>query len=201
VWVVGDQTVDCSETGNSFQQALGFMRAGWKLHDTMVYVKLNNAPYNHPRYNQVFEYMFVLSKLVNKDRINTFNPIMLPAKHGNKNDVRGRHLNAASSDTAAMDSRMKDTKTREYKLRSNIWSYETGKFHNTKDLIAHKHPAIFPDKLAEDHIISWSNEGDVVLDPFCGSGTTCSMAKKLGRHYIGIDKSEEYVYLSISRCR
>ena len=63
----------------------------------------------------------------------------------------------------------------------------------TTDKYAFEHPAMFPEKLAEDHIISWSNEGDVVLDPFAGSGTTLKMAKKLNRNYIGIEISAEYI--------
>ena len=74
-----------------------------------------------------------------------------------------------------------------------MWSIPVGGGHSTKDKIAYKHPAIFPEKVVEDHIISWSNEGDVVLDPFAGSGTTLKMAKKLKRNYIGIEISAEYI--------
>ena len=195
VWVVGDSTENGSETGNSFRQALMFMETGFKLHDTMIYEKNTSsfpARREGNRYTQIFEYMFVFSKGKPKtahlicDKENKW------AGHTNwgKNTQRGRDGDLVET---------KDIKpVPQYSPRNNIWKYNVGKGFNSSDKESHSHPAIFPEKLAEDHILSWSNEGDVVLDPFCGSGTTCKMAKKNKRNYIGIDISEEYCKLAES---
>ena len=195
VWIVGDATMKGSESGTSFRQALGFMEAGFKLHDTMIYEKNTSsfpAKRTGKRYTQIFEYMFVFCK----GKIKTGNLICdKPNKwagwtNWGKNTQRGK------------DGKLKKTKdikpVPEFSPRNNIWRYNVGKGFNSSDKESHSHPAIFPEKLAEDHILSWSNEGDVVLDPFVGSGTTCKMAKKNKRHYIGIDISEEYCNLARS---
>lgn len=193
VWVVGDATEKGSETGNSFRQALMFMNSGFRLHDTMIYEKNTSsfpARRDGSRYTQIFEYMFVFSKGKPKtahlicDKENKW------AGHTNwgANTQRGRNgLLVETSDIRPVP---------KYSPRNNIWKYNVGKGFNSSDKESHSHPAIFPEKLAEDHILSWSNEGDVVLDPFCGSGTTCKMAKKNKRHYIGMDISEEYCRLA-----
>jgi site-specific DNA-methyltransferase (adenine-specific) len=87
------------------------------------------------------------------------------------------------------------------KTMTNIWEYAVGLYGTTSDTFAFEHPAVFPEKLAEDHILSWTKLGDVVFDPMCGSGTTCKMAKKHGRIYIGCDISPEYVELSKRRLK
>lgn len=190
VWVVGDSTVDGSETCTSFKQALRFKEIGFNLHDTMIYSKTSPGLPHPNRYLASFEYMFVLSKgkpkTVNliKDRKNNW------LNHRTNNSVREK------------DGKMyprKDSIPKEYGVRYNIWSYDVGYLHSSKDVEAFKHPAIFPEELAKDHILSWSNQGDLVLDPFVGSGTTCKMAKFNNRKYIGIDISQEY--LDIARKR
>lgn len=185
VWVVGDATVDGSETGTSFKQALHFKEIGFNLHDTMIYEKHNFSNPSSNRYHQMFEYMFILSKGEPK----TFNPIK---------DKKNRYAGTTSWGTST--SRQKDGSLversskiiNEYGMRGNIWKYIIGKGNSTKDEIAYNHPAIFPDKLAEDHILSWSNEGDLVLDPMSGSGTTCKMALRNNRNFMGFDISEKY---------
>ncbi len=84
-------------------------------------------------------------------------------------------------------------------MRDNVWLYNTGFLVSSPEKDAFQHPAIFPEKLAEDHILSWSNPGDVILDPMCGSGTTCKMAVKHQRQYVGIDISEKYCELARER--
>lgn len=201
VWVVGDATVDGSETGTSFKQGMGFREGGFKLHDTMIYVKYASVPLTHRRYEQCWEYMFVFSKLVDKDTINTFNPIMLPNKTAGVINTSTRIHHGAGMEVGAVGSALKPYTRGELKIRPNLWIYKTGYSQSSNDRRAYEHPAIFPDKLAEDHILSWSNPGDIVLDPFCGSGTTCVMAKKNKRHYVGIDNVEDYVLLSLTRCK
>jgi len=189
VWVVGDATIDGSETGTSFKQALYFKDIGFNLHDTMIYEKNNFSNPSSNRYHQIFEYMFVLSK----GRPKTFNPIKDKINKCAGETAWGR--NTVRQKDGSLIERGKKI-IPEVGMRNNIWKYIVGKGFGQKDDLAYKHPATFPEKLAEDHIISWSNEGDVVLDPMCGRGTTCKMAKKLNRKYIGIDISEEYCELA-----
>lgn len=180
VWVVGDATIKGSETGTSFKQALYFKEIGFKLHDTMIYQKAGTgACGSNSAYWQSFEYMFILSK----DKPNKVNRI---ADQSNKR--AGAKVNRGRLSKSGI---IKDAKRRivpAFSVRTNIWRYQSS---NGNDRT--KHPAQFPEQLAEDHILSWSNEGDTVLDPFAGSGTTLKMAKKNNRGYIGIEISPEYI--------
>jgi site-specific DNA-methyltransferase (adenine-specific) len=193
VWVVGDATVNGSESGTSFRQALKFMEIGFKLHDTMIYEKNTSsfpARRDGNRYTQIFEYMFVFCK----DKIKNVNLIC------DKPNKWAGHTNWGKNTTRLKNGELQETSdikpVPDFSPRNNIWKYNVGKGFNSKDKESHEHPAIFPEQLAEDHIISWSNEGDIVLDPFSGSGTTSKMAKKNNRKYIGIDISEEYCKLA-----
>jgi site-specific DNA-methyltransferase (adenine-specific) len=194
VWIVGDATTKGSETGTSFRQALQFMNAGFKLHDTMIYEKNTSsfpAKRAGSRYTQIFEYMFVFCK----GKIKTGNLIC------DKPNKWAGHTNWGKNTDRQKDGELvekKDIKpVPEFSPRNNIWKYTVGKGFNSSDPESHEHPAIFPERLAEDHILSWSNEGDVVMDIFSGSGTTCKMAKKNKRSYIGIELSKEYYDLSL----
>jgi site-specific DNA-methyltransferase (adenine-specific) len=193
VWVVGDATTNGSESGTSFRQALKFMEFGFKLHDTMIYEKNTSsfpAKRNGNRYTQIFEYMFVFCK----DKIKNVNLIC------DKPNKWAGHTNWGKNTTRLKNGELQETSdikpVPDFSPRNNIWKYNVGKGFNSKDKESHEHPAIFPEQLAEDHIMSWSNEGDIVLDPFSGSGTTSKMAKKNNRKYIGIDISEEYCKLA-----
>lgn len=186
VWVVGDSTKNGSESGNSFRQALKFMEVGFKLHDTMIYEKNTSsfpARRNGNRYTQIFEYMFVFSK----GKPKTSNLIC------DKQNKWAGHTNWGKNTQRDKDNELKETSdikpVPDFSPRNNIWKYTVGGGFATKDKIAHKHPAIFPEKLAEDHILTWSNEGDLIFDPFCGSGTTAKMSVINGREYLGIDIS------------
>jgi len=189
VWVVADATIKGSESGTSFRQALYFKDIGFNLHDTMIYYA-EKPPLTHNRYEQKFEYMFVLSK----GRPKTFNPIMEPCKYaGQTKGMTFRH------DGENLAPAHKKGPVKEMKIRGNVWTYKVGKHHSTKDSIAFQHPAIFPEQLASDHIQSWSNVNDVIFDPFMGSGTTGKMAKNLGRKFIGIEKEEKYFEIAKQR--
>lgn len=181
VWVVGDKTTNGSETLTSFKQALYFKEIGFNVHDTMIYQK-KKPPLTHKRYEQEFEYMFILTK----GKLKTFNPIMVPKKYMDKrkNKAFGREK------TNEHDMGFSSPKTE--RIKGNIWEYLVGGGKSTKDKIAFKHPAIFPEKLAEDHILSWSKEGDVVFDPFAGSGTVPKMAILNKRIFIGSEISSLY---------
>ena len=193
VWVVGDSTKDGSESGNSFRQALKFMEAGFKLHDTMIYEKNTSsfpAKRTGNRYTQIFEYMFVFCK----DKIKTAHMICDKANKWAGHTNWGKNTNRLKNGELQETSDIKPVP--DFSPRNNIWRYNVGKGFNSSDKESHEHPAIFPEQLAEDHILSWSNEDDIILDPFSGSGTTCKMAKKNKRKFIGFDISEEYCKLA-----
>ena len=184
VWVVGDATIKGSETGTSFKQALYFKEAGFNLHDTMIWDKGNFTAVGalKTRYAPVYEYMFILTK----GKIKTFNPIK---------DRENKHFGEVFYNTIRQkDGSIKDgcgkgvKQIAQYGQRHNIWRLPPEKDNNKR-----LHPAPFPEQLAHDHIISWSNEGDTILDPFAGSGTTLKMAKKNNRNCIGIEISKEYI--------
>ena len=168
VWIVGDQTIKGSETGSSFKQALYFKSLGLNLHDTMIYEK-NSSAYcarpNSKRYTQIFEYMFIFSKGQPKANLICDKK----NKWAGHKDWSGKMKNPV----------------REFSPRTNIWRYVTS-FNGWK------HPAPFPEALAYDHIISWSEEGDLIYDPFMGSGTTAAMAIKAKRNFIGSEISSSY---------
>jgi len=192
VWVVGDSTINGSETGSSFKQALYFKEIGFNLHDTMIY-KSHKPPLTHNRYEQEFEYMFVFSK----GKPITFNPSKrknIYAGCSNKSS-KYRHDGKETKDMHTPGY------TAEVSISGNVWFYITGMNKTTQDKEAYQHPAIFPENLARDHILSWSNEGDVVLDPMCGSGTTCKMAYRYKRKFIGIDISEKYCRIAQQRMK
>jgi len=190
VWIVADKTDKGSETGTSFKQALYAKEIGFNLHDTMIYAKNNPMPIQNNRYQPCFEYMFVFSK----GKPKTFNPILEETATKGKNHLKQRNTDGSFKKATGYGKPIKPTRP-----KYNIWFYNVGKGQTAIDKIAHEHPAIFPEKLAEDHILSWSNEGDIILDPMCGSGTTCKMAKLNNRKFIGIDISKEYVEISKNR--
>jgi DNA modification methylase len=188
VWVVGDQTINGSETGSSFRQALFFIDCGLRLHDTMIYKK-NSLVLNHNRYEQEFEYCFVFSK----GRPKTFNPIMIPCTYFNiEPDRTGQKTATHNEKNKRVRSNSNRGKIKDKKIKGNIWEYKTGNNQSTKDAIAFNHPAIFPEALAADHINSWSNEGDLIYDPFGGSGTTGKVAHILKRNWILSEISNDY---------
>lgn len=185
VWIVADATIKGSGTGTSFKQALYFMECGFNLHDTMIWEKTGMLP-TQDRYYNIFEYMFVLSK----GRPKTMNFIC-----DHKTTAGGRvQKKDACINKGAQKNGAGTFVRNEYSRRTNLWRISIGKNKETQG-----HPAPFPEALANDHILSWSNEGDIVLDPFLGSGTTGFVANKLGRHYVGIELNPEYVEMARKR--
>lgn len=184
VWVVGDATVNGSETGTSFKQALYFMEKGFKLHDTMIYEKNSStfpARRNGNRYTQIFEYMFIFVK----GKIKTGRLIC------DKPNKWAGYTNFGQATAYDKDGNLKKAKNikpvPDFSPRTNIWRYTTG-FNVNEG----KHPAVFPYKLAEDHILTWSNENDLIFDPFLGSGTTMFASLRNNRRFIGSELNEEY---------
>jgi len=188
VWVVGDATVNGSETGSSFRQAIHAMDCGFRLHDTMIWKKPGFSAVGalQVRYAPVFEYMFVLSK----GKPKSFNAIK-----DRENKVSGRISGTImNSDGSRKRMSNEGKERRKYGQRFNVW--ELTQVNKNSD-----HPASFPVNLAHDHIISWSNEGDTVLDPFMGSGTTGVAAINTNRNFVGIELDNEYFSIAESRIR
>ena len=192
VWVVGDGTEKGSETGTSFRQALYFKEIGFNIHDTMIYMKNNFSNPSSNRYHQIFEYMFILSK----GKPKTFNSIK------DRKNVYGGQVGSWGKNTSRqVDGTMVERKRKvieEYGQRYNVWTFKTSK-NGQEDNIAYQHPAIFPIQLVKDHILSWTNPGDLIFDPFMGSGTTARAATQTERNYIGSEISKEYYDICVKR--
>lgn len=193
VWVVGDATIKGSESGTSFRQALYFKECGFNLFDTMIYAKPpRGAVGNNKAYWQTFEYMFVLCK----GKPKTINLIC---------DRKNKESREGDNGTKRLENgellKVKRGGYSEYGRRTNIWEYGTGKGQSTKDNVAFNHPAIFPEQLANDHILSWSNQNDLVYDPFMGSGTVAKMSILNNRNWIGSEISEEYCKIIETRIK
>ncbi|MBM4104645.1 MAG: site-specific DNA-methyltransferase, partial [Planctomycetes bacterium] len=189
VWVVGDR-LNGGHSLTSFKQALYFKEIGFNVHDVMIYKKKNTPFMRSNAYTNCFEYMFVLSK----GKPKTFNPLKTKT-------VRNGYEMVPFNKKADGINKKVLKELKKEKTRTNIWEYAVGLGGTTNDKIAFKHPAVFPEKLAEDHILSWTNEGNLVFDPMCGSGTTCKVAKLHNRRYIGVDISEEYCKIAQQRIR
>lgn len=185
VWIVGDATIKGSETGASFKQALYFKEIGFNLHDTMIWQKTNPMPkIKTKRYFDVFEYMFIFSKGQPK----TFNPILVDCKFG------GKTYNSTTKNMGGENGRTKKNFIlNSQRNKNNIWELAIAQNKTS-------HPAVFPEQIANDHIISWSNDGDLVYDPMAGSGTTIKMAIKNNRNWIGSEISSEYCEIIKERC-
>lgn len=181
VWIVSDQTIDGSETGTSFKQALYAKEVGFNLHDTMIWRKESCAFPKATRYYPVFEYMFIFSK----GKPKTYNPIKDRKNIYGGTKVHGTFRESDGS-LRGRSSTWKETVCMDYGVRFNVWDISTEKNNRTG------HPAVFPITLVKDHINSWSNPGDIVFDPFLGSGTTRIAAWELDRQFLGCEIDEDY---------
>lgn len=196
VWIVTDTIANSSKTGASFTQALGFMDRGLWLHDTMIWQKNSPGVWTPNRYQQDWEYMFVFSKGAPPKTANMIQdrPIVSSLRPQKTTWDKGRHGD---------ESKIAKPHTVVYKaeaLRSSIWYFPTGGGSAAPDFPrAHEHPAIFPIRLIKDHIRTWSNEGDIVLDPMSGSGTVLRAAKDMHRIGVGVEINESYCKLAIDR--
>ena len=188
VWIVGDATIKGSETGTSFRQALYFKEIGFNLHDTMIYQKNGTGACGSNKcYWQAFEYMFIFTK----GKIKTVNRLT----NGKPRTQGGKKMGRLTKD-GVQKVEVRSDATGKEQIRNNIWCYNVG-FCTGDDRTGH--PAVFPEQLANDHILSWSNEGDIILDPFMGSGTTGKMAKLNNRKFIGIELDDTYYEIAKNR--
>lgn len=184
VWIVSDSTVKGSETGTPFKQALFFKECGFALYDTMIWEKPSPQAPTEGRYYDVFEYMFIFSK----GKPKTLN-LLADRKNKSAGSVSKKETRSCREDRNYKEGKRT---VKEYSRRFNVWQISRGK-NSTK------HPAVFPEQLAKDHILSWSNEGDIVLDPFMGSGTTGVACAELGRFFVGIKQDSEYFEIAKRR--
>ena len=194
VWIVNDPTIKGSESLASCYQKIYFRKVGFNIHDTMIFEVINPVPqFKTRRYTGSFEYVFILSKR----KPGICNYIMEDCKESGKLKYRKRRDDFNQS----CDKPKQNTIVKDQKIRRNVWKYKTGRMLSSKDAISFNHPATFPEQLANDHIISWSSENNIILDPFSGSGTTWKMAKLNNRKFIGIEIAEEYCKLSVERVK
>ena len=192
VWVVGDATIKGNETGTSFKQALWAKEVGFNLHDTMIWQKPNYAPMypSVKRYDLNFEFMFVFSK----GQPSRWNPIKDKVKKESTKQ-RGKYKTSFAKSDGSRSSKESTSNGNDFSKRNAIWLIPNGQIKGIK------HPAPFPEKLAHDHIISWSNEGDTVLDPFMGSGTTGVACFKTNRKFIGVELDNAYFEIAKERIK
>jgi DNA modification methylase len=189
VWVIQDQTINGSESGESFRQALGFMAIGFRLHDTMIGYNVGTRYPHRNRYTGSFQFMFVFSK----GKPATANIIKdKPNKHA------GTKKNVTERNTDGSIVKRNPVTVAEYANRQNVWAYSAG-YSIAADRLWTKHPAVFSLQLAKDHVTTWSNAGDLVFDPMCGSGQTLVAADVLDRRWLGMDCSAEYCELAHER--
>ena len=183
-WNVADQMVNGSETGSSFRQALAAIEAGLNLHDTMIYEKAQAFGGSNRAYLHAFEFVFILSKGTPK----TFNP--LRDKKNARPGFESLPKGGRRKDGTLQDRHIKETP--EYGKRTNVWRYGVGGGEN-------QHPAVMPYQLCADHLVSWSNPIDEILEPFMGSGTTLVACQRLGRHGTGIEIDPDYFEIACRR--
>lgn len=188
VWIVNDQTINGSESLTSFKQAIFLRECGFKLHDTMIWKKDTFSFPDKNKYYQTFEYMFVFVK----GKLKTFNPIKDRKNKYAGTKIHGTYRNS-NGETIKRNEKWCETICNDYGTRFNVWEQPTEKTNRSG------HPAVFPLNLAKDHILSWSNENDIVLDPFIGSGTTALACIETNRKFIGFDISEDYCEIARKR--
>lgn len=190
VWVVGDKVIKGNRTMTSFKQGLYFQKTGFQVHDVMIYQKKNTPFMRSNAYTNCYEFMFVLSKGAPA----TFNPLRVDtARNGFEMLVHNKGADGVNNKVLG--------ELKRKKTRTNIWQYAVGLGGTTSDKIAFQHPAVFPERLAQEHILSWTNPNELVFDPMCGSGTTCKMAMLTGRNWIGVDIAEAYVKIARQRIK
>jgi site-specific DNA-methyltransferase (adenine-specific) len=187
IWIVNDKIVDGSKTLTSFKQALYFKSIGFNVNDVMIWNKNNPMPQiPHNRYTSAFEYMFCFSK----GKPKTFNGIELPCKNKGRKASTFKSIGGHDDNKSVEKNRI----TKDTKLAPNVWNYNIGGKN-------YGHPAIFPLSLAKDHIVSWSNPNDLVMDCFMGSGTVGVACQELNRKFIGIEKVPKYYRIAEERLK
>lgn len=189
-WVVRDQIVDGGQTGTSFRQARYYMGLGFRLHNTLVIEKQVARGISRVRYGVSPEFVFVLSK---------GRPRSISLIEDKPNKFGGRLMRFSTRDRDGTRSDTAKALIRPYSVRGNVWRYATGSRVTAKEGFAYDHPALMPERLAHDLIVSWSRPGDLVLDPFGGAGTTAKMALLSHRRYLSMEAHRPYHDLAVRR--
>ncbi len=192
VWVVQEQIIDGSESGETSRQRLAFANIGFRLHHTMVMGKLGGIQFSSNRYGRPLEYAFILSKGPPR----YFNPL-----RDRPNKEAGRVKVFLNRNRDGSFAPVKRTQVHPYGLRGSIWFYPTGKNNSAKEDYAFEHPALMPEQMAEDDILSWTKVGDLVFNPFAGAGTALKMALLNHRSYLGFEINPKYVEIARRRLR
>ena len=199
MWNVNDATIKGSESGSSFRQALHFMELGLRLHDTMIYEKTGTAfasGVKSVRYTQQFEYCFILSK----GKPKTVN-LLCDKKNKWAGHQSWGNAQTRKKDGSIHDPGKKSKEIKEWGVRTNIWKIKNSGGFGQSSKSAYKHPATMPEELARGHIHTWSNEGDLVLDPFMGSGTSAQICLEMLRNFIGFEIDDEYYNMCVDRVK
>ena len=192
VWVVQEQIINGSESGESSRQRLAFANIGFRLHHTMVMARTSGYQFSHARYGRPLEDAFILSKGP---------PRYFCSIRDQKNKSAGQSRNKTNRNPDGSFDRAGRWTTNPYGVRGPIWLYHTGKHHTAKEDYAFDHPALMPEQMAEDHIVSWSKVGDLIFDPFAGAGTTLKMAMLNHRRFLGFEINPKYVKLARRRLK
>ena len=199
MWNVNDATIKGSESGSSFRQALHFMELGLRLHDTMIYEKTGTAfasGVKSVRYTQQFEYCFVLSK----GKPKTVN-LLCDKKNKWAGHQSWGNAQTRKKDGSIHDPGKKSKEIKEWGVRTNIWKIKNSGGFGQSSKTSYKHPATMPEELARGHIHTWSNEGDLILDPFMGSGTSAQICLEMLRNFIGFEIDDEYYNMCVDRVK
>ena len=189
MWNVQDQTINMSRTGSSMRQALYFMdECGLNFWDHLIWYK-TGTPFPSPhRYRSVWENMFIFSK----GKPNTFNPIL------KRNKTAGQVRNSRKFRDHKGDfvEGFQGTPIREFGNEDNVWYIANGANKSYKNKLSVNHPAVMTDEIARRHILTWTNENDIIYDPFLGASTTTRVARDNNRQWIGSEIHTPYYELS-----
>jgi DNA modification methylase len=192
VVVIGDGTKNFAKSLTSFRLAVNWVDdIGWKLFESVIYKRDGNpGAWWNQRFRVDHEYILMFFK---GNRPKTFHKehLMIPSKHA------GKIYSGTDRLTNGGFKKIEPKAVNPMKCRGTVWEYSTSNTEGNR--LKLQHPATFPDKLASDLILCFSEPHDVVLDPMCGSGTTCVQAKLNNRQFIGIEISEEYCDIARKR--
>jgi hypothetical protein len=190
--VIGDGTKDFAKSLTTFRWAVDWVdNTGWRLFECCIYSRHGNpGAWWTQRFRVDHEYILIFFK---GDRLRCFDKtaLMIPSKHA------GKVYSGTDRLTNGGFKKIEPKAVNDLKCRGTIWGYATSNSEGNRTKL--EHPATFPDRLADDLIHCFSKPGDLVFDPMCGSGTTCVMAAKAKRDYLGIEINPEYHSIAMKR--
>lgn len=190
--VIGDGTKDFAKSLTTFRWAVDWVdRAGWRLFECCIYQRHGNpGAWWSQRFRVDHEFILIFFK-GSRPRHFDKTTLMVPSKHA------GKVYSGTDRLTNGGFKKIEPKAVNDMKCRGTLWEYSTSNTEGNRTKL--EHPATYPDSLAEDLIVCFSKPGDLVLDPMCGSGTTCVMAAKNKRAFLGIEINQEYHRISMKR--